>query len=49
MKHINWYIFTIYLIMMLAIGFSVFDNAASSITFGLCVGGIFGWIFAYRK
>jgi|26BtaG_2_1085354.scaffolds.fasta_scaffold07832_4 LytS/YehU family sensor histidine kinase len=46
MKKINWYLFSLYMVMMSVIGFIVFDNISSSIIFGVCVGGIFGYIFS---
>lgn len=49
MKKINWFWFFIFIVMMTMVGFFVFDNTASSIIFGIAVGGIFGWIFGAQK
>jgi len=35
--------------MMLVVGFSVFDNVASSLIFGIGVGSVFGVLFATKK
>lgn len=47
--NINWFWMIIYLVMMIIIGFVVFDNIGASLAFGIAIGGIFGLIFSDKK
>ena len=49
MSKVSWFGVYLFIIMMTVVGFLVFDNRASSIIFGIGVGGIFGWLFTTKK
>ncbi|WP_162800276.1 hypothetical protein [Oceanobacillus zhaokaii] len=49
MSKVSWFPVYLFIIMMTVVGFLVFDNMASSIIFGISVGGIFGWLFTTKK
>jgi hypothetical protein len=45
----SWYGVILYIVMMTVVGLIAFDNIASSLIFGIGVGGIFGWIVSSKK
>ncbi|WP_169819135.1 hypothetical protein [Anaerobacillus arseniciselenatis] len=49
MSKVSWYGVFLYIFMMTVVGFMVFGNIASSLIFGIGVGGIFGWLFSTKK
>lgn len=49
MRDRDWFMFIIFVAMMLAVGFTVFERVAVSIIFGLAVGGLIGWLFSGKK
>ncbi|OLO26307.1 hypothetical protein BTR23_23365 [Alkalihalophilus pseudofirmus] len=49
MRKVDWYWFFIFIVMMIIVGFLLFDNIASKLIFGIVVGGIFAWVFATTK
>ncbi|WP_157860693.1 hypothetical protein [Bacillus sp. LL01] len=49
MSKVSWFRVFLFIFMMTVVGFLVFDNIASSLIFGLGVGGIFGWIFSTKR
>lgn len=49
MRTVNWFVFFLYMVMSIVVGFLVFDNIASSLIFGIVVGGILSFIFATNK
>ncbi|WP_404430702.1 hypothetical protein [Sutcliffiella horikoshii] len=46
---VSWFILFLFVVMMTVVGLIAFDNIASSLIFGLGVGGIFGWIFSEKS
>ncbi|WP_339148829.1 MULTISPECIES: hypothetical protein [unclassified Sutcliffiella] len=46
---VSWFILSFFVVMMTVVGLIAFDNIASSLIFGLGVGGIFGWIFSKKS
>ncbi|HZG71081.1 MAG TPA: hypothetical protein VEY51_06015 [Chondromyces sp.] len=49
MSKISWFGVFLCIVMMSVVGFLVFDNIASSLIFGIGVGGVGGWLFATNK
>ena len=49
MSKVSWFGVFFFIMMMTVVGFLVFDNIASSLIFGIAVGGIFGWLFTTKK
>lgn len=47
--NINWFWVIVLIVIMTAIGFTVFDNIGASLAFGVICGGIFGLLFSSKK